>query len=193
MCYYLKVRYMLKPKSKFKLIVAGEGGVGKTTFVTRCTVGEYIEEDDITIGANFAVKTYRYDGFQFSFQIWDFAGEERFRFLLPSFCRGAAAGFVCFDLTRPSTLATLPNWIRMIRKYAGDIPLLLLGFKADMLKTGEALFMPCIDLEDAENFARTHNLIGFLPISSKEDENINQAFLILTNSLYKRRAEKIEL
>lgn len=184
---------MLKPKSKFKLIVAGEGGVGKTTFVTRCTIGEYIEEDNITIGANFAVKTFQYDGFLFSFQIWDFAGEERFRFLLPSFCRGTAAGFVCFDLTRPLTLATLPNWIKMIRKHAGDIPLLLLGFKADLLNTDKSILMPYIDLEEAENFARTHNLIGFLPISSKEDENINQAFVVLSNFLYKRRMEKIEL
>ena len=184
---------MLKREPKFKLVVAGEGGVGKTTFVTRCTVGEYIEEDDITIGANFAVKKFRYDGSNFSFQIWDFAGEKRFRFILPSFCRGASAGFVCFDLTRPPTLEVLPSWIRMIRKYSGDIPLLLLGFKADMLSSHEALMMPYVDLEYAKKFVKTYNLVGFLPISSKENANIDQAFLIMSNMLCKRMVEKVEI
>lgn len=183
---------MLKQEPKFKIIIAGEGGVGKTTFVTRSTIGDYIEEDDITIGANFAVKKLRYDGSEVSFQLWDFAGEERFRFILPAFCRGASGGFVCFDLTRPPTLEALPNWIDMIRKYSGDIPLLLIGFKSDML-TNRPLMMPCVDLEHAKKFARDHKLAGFLPLSSKEDANTNQAFLILSESLYNPRVEKIEV
>jgi len=189
----LVVPCMLKQEPKFKIIVAGEGGVGKTTFVTRCTVGEYIAEDYITIGANFAVKKFRYGDNDFSFQIWDFAGEERFRFILPAFCRGASAGFVCFDFTRPSTLEALPSWIGMIRKHAGDIPLLLVGFKVDMLDGGRTMMMPCVELEFAKKFARAHNLVGFIPISSKEDENISQAFLILSDSLCKRRVGKVEV
>lgn len=184
---------MLKREPKFKIIVAGEGGVGKTTFVTRCTVGEYIEDDDITIGANFAVKKFLYNGHNFSFQIWDFAGEERFRFILPAFCRGTSAGFVCFDLTRPPTLAALPSWINMIRKYAGNVPLLLLGFKADMLGEDKPLMMPCVALEHAKQFARDYNLVGFIPISAKAAKNIDQAFLILSNSLYKQRGVKVEV
>jgi small GTP-binding protein len=184
---------MLKREPKFKIIVAGEGGVGKTTFVTRSTVGEYIEEDDITIGANFAVKKVPINGREFSFQIWDFAGEERFRFILPAFCRGTAAGLVCFDLTRPPTLAALPSWINMIRKYAGDIPLVLVGFKADMLQGETPLMMPCVDLDHASQFAREHNLVDFIPISAKEDSNIHQAFVVLSNFLQKRKVERIEV
>ena len=188
-----EVNVMLKQEPKFKIIVAGEGGVGKTTFVTRCTIGDYIEDDDITIGANFALKKIHHNGYDYSYQIWDFAGEERFRFILPSFCRGTTAGFVCFDLTRPPTLAALPSWINMIRKYAGNIPLVLLGFKADILASDKPLMMPCVDLEHAKQFTNDHKLIDFIPISSKNDENINQAFLLLSNTILKQSVERIEV
>ncbi len=184
---------MLKQEPKFKIIIAGEGGVGKTTFVTRCTAGEYKEEDDITIGANFAIKRIKHNCSNISFQLWDFAGEERFRFILPAFCRGASGGFVCFDLTRPPTLEALPNWINMIRKYAGDIPLLLIGFKSDMLNTCKAMMMPFVDLEHVKMFVQEYKLIDFLPLSSKDDTNIQQAFIILSDSLNKRRVEQIEI
>ena len=175
---------------KFKIIIAGEGGVGKTTFVTRCTAGEYVEQDDITVGANFAVKKIPYNGTILTFQLWDFAGEERFRFLIPAFCRGTAGGFICFDLTRPPTMEVLPQWLSLIRKKTGNIPLLLLGFKSDMMTDNYPL--PCVDHEFGVNFAKEHNLLGFLPISSKEATNINQAFHILAKTLHEE-VETVEI
>ena len=83
-----------------KLVVAGEGGVGKTTMIRRYVEGVY-HDSILTVGTAFAAKRIVIsDGHgptPIKAQIWDFGGEKRFRFLLPKFCFGARGAMLCFD------------------------------------------------------------------------------------------------
>ncbi|MEM3587974.1 MAG: GTP-binding protein, partial [Candidatus Jordarchaeaceae archaeon] len=72
----------------FKVIVVGEGGVGKTTFINRYTTQRFIESTKITIGTGFYSLDKRVNSDFIKLQLWDFGGEKRFRFILPSYCKG---------------------------------------------------------------------------------------------------------
>ena len=131
----------------FKVIVAGAGGVGKTALIQRYVTGTFIEDHKMTIGAAFSVKDITLDtGESVRLQLWDFAGEERFRFLLGDYCKGASGAFVCYDITDYSTFEQIPEWLRIIRQNAGMIPIVLVGTKYD-LENHE------VDLETADKYA----------------------------------------
>ena len=76
----------------FKLCIFGDGGVGKTTLVQRYLTKIFNEDLKMTIGADFSIKTFEIEGKKVVVRIWDFAGEERFKVLLPSFAKGADGG-----------------------------------------------------------------------------------------------------
>ena len=107
-----------------KLVVAGEGGVGKTTLIRRYVEGVY-HDSLLTVGAAFAARRLVLDdGYgpqAVKLQIWDFGGEKRFRFLLPKFCYGARGAMLSFDLNRFSTFLKLDQWLELIRQNTDDI------------------------------------------------------------------------
>ena len=79
----------------FKVIVAGAGGVGKTAMITRYCTGKFQEGYKMTIGAGFHTKSETLDtGEAVKMQLWDFAGEKRFRELLPDYCKGASGALI---------------------------------------------------------------------------------------------------
>ena len=108
-----------------KIVILGEGGVGKTTLLKRYTEGIFVPDTKITVGAQFITTTLKNkNGEEFQAQIWDFAGEKKFRFLLPNFCRGAKvaaylAGLEMVELIEES----FAEWIQLVKQAAGNIPI----------------------------------------------------------------------
>jgi Ras-related protein Rab-1A len=154
----------------FKVIIAGAGGVGKTAMVTRYCTGKFIEDYKMTIGAAFHTKSEVLDsGETVKMQLWDFAGEKRFRELLPDYCKGSSGAFICFDLTDYDTFREIPEWLKIIRKKAGFIPIILMGMKWD-LENHE------VDYETASDYAERSKCNQCVFCSSKDDININQSF-----------------
>jgi small GTP-binding protein len=154
----------------FKVIVAGAGGVGKTAMVNRYCTGTFKEDYKMTIGAGFQTKEETLDsGEGVKMQLWDFAGERRFRDLLPDYCKGASGGFICFDLTDYETFKEIPEWLKIIRQKAGFIPIILMGMKWD-LPNHE------IEFEMANEYAEAAKCNQCVFSSSKEDINISDSF-----------------
>ena len=117
----------------FKVIVAGQGGAGKTALIQRYVNNKFIEDHKMTIGADFSVKDVTLDtGEAVRMQLWDFAGEERFRFLLGDYCKGASGALLCYDVTDYETFSAVPEWLKIIRENAGMIPIILVGNKYDL-------------------------------------------------------------
>ena len=73
----------------FKIIIFGDAGCGKTTLTQRFLTNLFVSDSKMTIGVDFEVKSLEVDKQKVKLQIWDFGGEERFRFLLPTYCLGA--------------------------------------------------------------------------------------------------------
>ncbi|MFW9901678.1 MAG: Rab family GTPase [Candidatus Thorarchaeota archaeon] len=158
----------------FKVVFFGDGGVGKTTLINRYLTGVFKSDSVITIGVDFHVKKVEIAGKQVSLQIWDFAGEDRFRFLLPSYVLGASGGIFMFDITRYTSLRNFKDWIEIFKQgYKGDnhqLPVLMVGSKLDLE------YKRAVLRDEAFEIAKEHNLFGYMECSSKDGRNVGDIF-----------------
>ena len=163
-----------------KVLTAGEGGVGKTTLLHRYVEGKFSSETKMTIGVEFFLKELNVDGQKVMLQLWDFGGQERFRFLLESYVIGARGAMLLFDLTRAMTLENIEQWVKICRKEDPKLPILFLGSKADLIED------ICVKLDYVEDFKKEFELYDYLQISSKTGENVELSFENLTRKILKR-------
>ena len=114
-------------------------------------------------------------GKKIKLQIWDVGGEERFRFLLPTYCLGANAAFLLYDTTRPATLNNVPEWSSIVREKGGKIPIMLVGAKIDLATTQRQ-----VPRELGIQIAEKNGHASFAEVSSKSNENVDSAFNVLS-------------
>lgn len=164
-----------------KVLTAGDGGVGKTTLLHRYVEGKFSAETKMTIGVEFFLKETIIDANQCTLQLWDFGGQERFRFLLESYVLGAKGALLMFDLTRPITLENLEQWVNIVRKGDPNLPILFLGTKHDLEDEIQ------VDDNYAKEFLEVYNLMDYLKISSKTGENVKNVFDVLTRKILERQ------
>ncbi|NVM19445.1 MAG: GTP-binding protein [Candidatus Lokiarchaeota archaeon] len=169
---------------QFKLPIIGDAGVGKTTLTHRYLHGLFKESYHLTIGVDFFLKKFEIDGKKISLQIWDFAGEEKFRFLLPGVINGANGTIFMFDITRYVTFENLSNWLAVFNTANEDhdqnVPALLVGSKTDLkgIRT--------VPYKEAKSFAQDNNLIGYIECSSKSGENVEDLFRAITKTMMEK-------
>lgn len=163
-----------------KVLTAGEGGVGKTTLLHKYIEGKFFADTKMTIGVEFFLKELNIDGRDIILQLWDFGGQERFRFLLESYVTGAKGALLMFDLTRTMTLENLNEWVKICRKEDPNLPILFLGTKADLVN----------DVTIQDDYIKMHqekfNLFDYMTVSSKTGTNVAKAFEILTKKILQK-------
>jgi len=165
-------------KLQFKLPIFGNAGVGKTTLTHRYLHGLFKQSYHGTIGVDFFLKKLELNGKNISLQIWDFAGEEKFRFLLPGIINGANGTIFMFDITRYVTFKNLSNWLSVFKtaneNHNQTVPALLVGSKTDLegIRT--------VPSKEAKSFAQDNNLSGYIECSSKNGENVEELFRKIT-------------
>ena len=164
-----------------KILLAGEGGVGKTTLLHRFVDGQFSAETRMTIGVEFFLKEVEINSNHCTLQLWDFGGQQRFRFLLESYVLGAKGALLLFDLTRPITLEKLEQWVEICRKNDPDLPILFLGTKTDLVDD------IMVDDEYALEFKEAFNFFDFLKVSSKSGDNVSNAFDLLAKKILERQ------
>ena len=167
----------------FKILTAGEGGVGKTTLLHRYVNGKFSESTKMTIGVEFFLKEIEIEEYNCTLQLWDFGGQGRFRFLIDSYVLGAKAALLMFDLTRPMTLENLDEWVNICRKNDPNLPILFLGTKLDLMDDIS------VDDEYAEQFLDQLNLFDYLKVSSKTGVNVKEAFDLITKRCLERQLQ----
>ncbi|MBD3194209.1 MAG: GTP-binding protein [Candidatus Lokiarchaeota archaeon] len=170
----------------FKIIMFGDGGVGKTTLVNRFLTGIFKSSTSMTIGVDFHIKKLNHRGKKVSLQIWDFAGEDRFRFLLPSYVIGASGGLFLYDITRYTSLKSFEEWLTIFRngynmqQPGKSLPILMIGSKLDLA------FKRSVFPEQASQLAEDQNLAGYSECSAKTGENVEEVFIAITEIMMKR-------
>ena len=169
----------------FKICIFGDGGVGKTTLLGRYLTGIFKSSTTMTIGVDFHVKKLEVDGKKILLQIWDFAGENRFRFLLPSYVLGASGGIFMYDITRYSSLKNFPEWIEIFKKgFVGaqdkQLPVLMVGSKLDLG------YKRAVSSKEAYDLAKEHNLYGYIECSSKDGRNVEDIFAEIAKLMLNR-------
>ena len=158
-----------------KLAVSGKGGVGKTTLVQRYVTGTFNAGTKITIGVDFHTKSLSVDGSDVILQVWDFGGEERFRFILPTYSNGAKGAIFVYDVTNLESLLHAGEWLKLVRSEAGAIPVVMVGTKADL---GH---LRVVDPAEAEAVAWEFGIAQVFEASSKTGNNVEEVFETITH------------
>lgn len=160
----------------FKVCIFGDGGVGKTTLTKRYLTGLFDEGEKMTIGVDFHIKIMNIEGMEVQLQIWDFAGEERFRFMFPSYVRGSNGGIFMYDITRHMSLKNLNEWLNIFRnnKLNNEIPIIMVGGKTDMAENRS------VKWDDAINTAIQTNMHTYVECSAKTGYHVNEVFRAIT-------------
>ncbi|MFX0021663.1 MAG: Rab family GTPase [Candidatus Hermodarchaeota archaeon] len=166
-------------KKTVKLIVSGDGGVGKTSFLNRLIHDKFNNDNELTKGVEFFSKTLSFNGHDYNFVIWDFAGQDQFKQLLSDFVNGSVAAFVLFDLSRLSTLEGLEEWIHKLAQN-GNITVFILGTKCDVINLDDCKIFDDYILDIIRKY---NNIVGYLKISSKTGYNVKNAFDSLLKKL----------
>ncbi|GAI64475.1 unnamed protein product, partial [marine sediment metagenome] len=98
----------------------------------------YDANRQLTRGVDFYSKIIAVNGTEFNFIMWDFAGQDQFKTFLNGFVDGSLAAFILFDLTRINTIENVQEWIVTLKEF-GNIPILLIGTKNDLVNPYESL------------------------------------------------------
>ena len=164
----------------FKLIIAGDGGVGKTSLTNKFITGVFTDSTKITIGVEFFIKDLEVPGLgKVRLQIWDFGGEERFRFLLPTYVRGANGVLFLYSMTDLVTLMHIDDWLPILRSADTKIPIMIVGSKADLEH------MRKVQQSEAIGMAKGRGCKGFVEVSSKSGYNVEETFKTITKLMWK--------
>jgi small GTP-binding protein len=162
--------------SDHKMVVLGNSGVGKTALVQRAATGTFLSSLSPTVGATtvFVRSPSRGRG---QFQVWDTAGQEQFRDLVPIYFRNAACALVVFDLTSRESFRDVPDWVKRLRKVTPDAVLGLVGNKVDLTESRVVQF------EQGEARARECGAAFYEETSALTGQGIDGIFSRLVDAL----------
>ena len=116
----------------FKLILVGDGGTGKTTFVKRHSTGEFEKKYEPTIGVEVSPLDFYTNRGQIRFFCWDTAGQEKLGGLRDGYYIHGNCAIIMFDVTSRLTYKNVPTWYRDLTRVCHNIPIVLCGNKVDV-------------------------------------------------------------
>ncbi len=166
----------------FKVIVVGDGAVGKTAITIRFAEGRFEEHYKMTIGVDFAIKLLEIGGYKVKLQVWDTGGQERFSYIRPLYYKGAMAAIAIFDLTNRESYDNLPKWFQEVAENCGAIPLMLVGNKADLPDRA-------VTTQEGQTLSDKMGII-YYEASAKNGENVNSLFMKLGETLLGGKIKK---
>ncbi len=174
-----------KNQSVFKVVFIGDKAVGKTSIVKRYCDKQFSQVTESTIGASFfshMIEINDENGpIPIKLQIWDTAGEEKFRSLTPMYYKNSAAVICVYDSTAKETFDSLTKWIKEIEDHrTQDVLLVLVSNKCDLEEYEE------VSVKDGLESAKKNKAI-FVQTSAKADIGIDELFESVALKLHQRK------
>jgi small GTP-binding protein len=160
-----------------KIVVAGDGNVGKTSLIRQYCEGRFEQSRVATIGVDFQTKTVEIKGHTIKLSIWDMAGQIHFQSVRSGLYRGSRTAALVHDVTNPESLAHLQGWYEEIRAVVPEQRFLVVGNKLDLL--------PDYDPSDAKKFAASIQA-PYLTTSASSGTGVAKMFLGMAYLALKR-------
>lgn len=151
-----------------KIVVAGDGNVGKTSLIRQYCEGRFEQSRVATIGVDFQTKTVEIKGRAVKLSIWDMAGQIHFQSVRTGLYRGSRTAALVHDVTDPDSLAHLPGWYEEIIAVVPGQRFLVVGNKIDLL--------PEYNTTEARKFAAAIKA-PYLTTSASTGEGVQKMFL----------------
>lgn len=185
-----EVRALLKNEYSFKIIEIGDSATGKTAIKVRFTDDYFKQDLKTTLGVDFGSKeitcnytppdilysgTYR---FKVKINLWDAAGQAHYDKIRGIYYRDAKGALLCYDVNNPVSFQNLDKWMRELEENVGRIPTILVGNKIDLQRN--------VTREEAQAYAKKNGLIGFIEVSAKTGEKVDDALQKLAIEIYKQ-------
>ena len=163
----------------FKVVLIGDMKVGKTNIVSRYIKNEFNKDSMSTIGVEFGSKELVIEGHNVKVQIWDTAGQEKYKSITNAYYKGAKGAFVVYDITNKNSFDNADNWLNNLRASADKkCSIILIGNKSDLEDKRE------VSIEQGEEKAKNSE-IAFMETSALSGDNIDKAFEMMINEAYK--------
>ncbi|XP_030626040.1 ras-related protein Rab-21-like [Chanos chanos] len=157
----------------FKVVLLGEGCVGKTSVVLRYCENKFYDKHITTLQASFFTKKLNIAGNRVTLSIWDTAGQERFHALGPIYYRDSNGAVLLYDITDEDSFQKVKGWVKELRKILGnDICLCIVGNKTDLDKDRN------VSAQEAERYAESVGAEHY-HTSAKLNLGIEELFLNL--------------
>ena len=162
-----------------KITLVGDSGVGKSSIIGRFVTGIFIKDMSSTAGLNYSQKLYEKDGKKVNLNLWDTAGQEKFRALGRNFYKDSYIIIIVFDITnRMSFINAKEVWYNEIKNYGEKYNFLsLVGNKSDKYEEEE------VTDEEAISFAKEIDAKFFL-VSAHTGDGINKMFQSLADNFF---------
>jgi len=167
---------------RFKIVVVGDGAVGKTSLIKKYTKGTFEKDYVKTIGAQFSKYNKEINGDMIRLIFWDIAGQDDFNFLHHLFYKEAKAAIIVISLEEndlgKNSFMHVKNWYNQLNMYCSDIPVVLFVNKVDLVKKDN------IDTIRIQEFVHKYNLLRYFITSAKTGEGVIEAFNAIIEKLY---------
>ncbi len=169
-------------KFVFKITVIGDSAVGKTSLIKQYTQNSFEDDYISTIGAQFSIYNEDIDGDKCNLFFWDIAGEKEFKFLRSQFYMESKAVILVYSLEENNqgieSLKHLNDWHEDIKKYCGEIPVIIFANKVDLIDEDN------LDDSEIQKFVNKNNFIGVYRTSAKTGKGVTDAFQKIIRVLY---------
>ena len=161
-----------------KICVLGQTNVGKTNLITRFTENKFLPDYLATVGFDYKVKTISLNNSKKKIKliIFDTAGQERYKSVCKYWYKRVDGIILVYDITDRESFDSIPSWIKEIKEFNNDLPVILFGNKID--KEEDRI----VSSEEGKHFADNNN-IGFYETSAFNGDNVAEAFKFFGNKL----------
>ena len=167
---------LMKPKKKtdcdfvVKAVIIGDSGVGKTNILLRYCDNCFKPAYSSTIGVDFKIKTLQVEELKIKLQIWDTAGQEKFKNLSTTFYKGALIIILTYAIDQASSFNNVENWIKQIHEHSSpEVSIFLVANKSDLLEARK------VQLESGAKLASSYGM-EFFEVSAKDGTNVTELF-----------------
>jgi Ras-related protein Rab-11A len=168
----------------FKVVIIGDSSVGKTGILSRYLTGEFSDQVKATVGVEFGTKKLTVKDHKTKIQIWDTAGQEKYRSITNAYYKGAKGSLIVYDISKRSTFDNVDRWVKEVKIMGeSDMFLILIGNKSDLKDQRE------VSVDDG--LQKAANLgIAFMETSAKTSINVDNSFYYIAENVVNKIISK---
>ena len=163
--------------TNLKILLIGNGGVGKTSLIHRLVRDEFSTAIEQTIGVEFLAYNMEIDGKKVKLQLWDTAGQEQYRSLGKIYYRNAIGVLCVFSIDDHESFLSLKQWMKEVRVLCHpNAKIIIVGNKADLAEERQ------ITESEIQNMCSSYS-VEYIESSAKTGLNVKEAFYRLARDI----------